>query len=110
MIKCPPLELSDSKEEAAPETDLTLAWPKKKKNSQEREKGDAKEEGLNTIIKEQSSLVCLDKSAPPRVFVLNPIWGNTVCIGLGVCSNWGFWNAGGSRASRSWKIWIPCIG
>ena len=88
MIKRPPLELSNSKKEAAPETDLTLAWPKKKKkNSQEREKGDAKEEGLNTIIKEQSSLVCLDKSAPPRVFVLGPIWGNTVCMGLGVCSN-----------------------
>ena len=73
-MKRPPLELFDSKEEAAPEIDLTLAWPeRKKKKPQEREKGDAKEEGLNTIIREQSSLVCLDKSAPLRVFVLDPI-------------------------------------
>ena len=38
MIKRPPLELSDSKEEAAPEIDLTLAWPKRKKKNLRKEK------------------------------------------------------------------------
>lgn len=52
-----PSESSDSKEEAVPEADLTMAWPGKKKEKEnskkrEREKGDTKEIELNAIVKE----------------------------------------------------------
>ena len=75
-----PSEFSDSKEEATLVTDLTLAWPKRKKerrNSKKKGKGKKGEQKRNRdkyYYKEKyGSPVCLDRGVPPKVSLLNNV-------------------------------------
>ena len=90
---------------------LVLKRKKKKKKTQEgkREMGH-KGNGIKRYYKRIKLTRLFGWRCTPKVFVLNPIWGNTVFMGLGVCSNWGLWDAGSLRVSGSWMTWTPYIG